>query len=140
MRARKYSEMPGVKNETFLASLARSHSESAISTLAGIMTCTSSRDQDRIRAAEILMDRGWGKSVERYAVEGQDGQRLMKIVHEFVHLDPQPKIKLEGEALQIEWKDVKRTAFYMSSMLRFSKSSWLPRATKRAGPGGFGAP
>jgi hypothetical protein len=47
------------------------------------MTCGNSRDQDRIRAAEILMDRGWGKAVERYAVEGQNGQRLMRIVHEF---------------------------------------------------------
>jgi len=90
-RVRKYSELPGVKNETFLASLARSHTETAISILHGIMTSPACPAASRVRAAEILLDRGWGKSVERYAIENGEGQRLTKIVHEFVHLDPQPR-------------------------------------------------
>jgi hypothetical protein len=107
MRPRKYSEMPGVRTETMLASMARDQTETALSTLVGIMTSATAKDADRIAAIKILIDRGWGKAVEQYAVEGQNGQRLMKIVHEFVRLDPQPKVELEGEALQIEWKDVK---------------------------------
>ncbi len=30
----------------------------------------------------------------------------MKIVHEFVHLDPQPRLELEHQELVVEWKDV----------------------------------
>jgi hypothetical protein len=44
-----------------------------------------------------MMDRGWGKAVERYAVEGQDGQRLMRIIHEFVHLEPRPQLELTAD-------------------------------------------
>src|SRR6266571_5109396 len=56
-RLRKSSElMPGVRNETFLASLARSHTESAISVLHRIMTSPHSPEAMRIRAAEILLD------------------------------------------------------------------------------------
>jgi hypothetical protein len=60
----------------------------------------------RVRAAEILLDRGWGKSIERHATENGEGQRLTKIVHEFVHLDPQPRQELEQQELVVEWKDV----------------------------------
>jgi hypothetical protein len=50
MRPRKYSEMPGVRTETMLASLCRDQTQKGIDTLIGIMTSESSRDQDRIRA------------------------------------------------------------------------------------------
>jgi hypothetical protein len=44
-----------------LESLARSWTTTALKTLAGIMTNTSAKDFDRIRAAEIILNRGWGK-------------------------------------------------------------------------------
>jgi hypothetical protein len=34
------------------------------------------------------------------------GQRLMKIVHDFVHLAPQPREEIQQQDLLIEWKDV----------------------------------
>jgi hypothetical protein len=47
-----------------LRSLARSHTETAVRVLAGIMEQPSSADAARVRAAEALLDRGWGKAVQ----------------------------------------------------------------------------
>jgi hypothetical protein len=79
---RKFSDGT-VKNETYLASLARSYTDAAISTLFGIMTSASSHDSMRIRAAEILLDRGWGKAVERYAVERSEAALEIPDEHDF---------------------------------------------------------
>ena len=35
-----------------------------------------------------------------------DKPRLTKIVHEFVHLDPQPRQGIEQQELTVGWKDV----------------------------------
>jgi hypothetical protein len=48
-----------------LESIARNWSMTALKTLAGIMINTSAKDCDRIRAAEIILNRGWGKPTER---------------------------------------------------------------------------
>ena len=47
-----------------LRSLARSHTETAVRVLAGIMEQPSSADAARVRAAEALLDRGWGKPAQ----------------------------------------------------------------------------
>lgn len=44
-----------------IRSLARSHTESALNTLAGIMTNSDSPAAARVSAAEALLNRGWGK-------------------------------------------------------------------------------
>ncbi len=44
-----------------IRSLARSHTESAINVLAGIMTAQTAPEGARVSAAQCLLDRGWGK-------------------------------------------------------------------------------
>ena len=90
-----------------LESMARSWSASALKTLAGVMTCPTAKDCDRIRAAEVLLNRAWGKPTERHEVGEGQGKRLTKIVHEIVHLAPKSREEIaEAEPLLVEWHDV----------------------------------
>ncbi len=52
------------KTPTDIRSLARSHTESAINTLAGIMNKDGAPEAARVAAANSLLDRGWGKAVQ----------------------------------------------------------------------------
>lgn len=52
------------KTPTDIRSLARSHTESAINCLAGIMNKTDAPEAARVRASEALLDRGWGKATQ----------------------------------------------------------------------------
>lgn len=49
------------KTPTDIRSLARSHTETAIRTLAGIMREKDAPAAARVSAANALLDRGWGK-------------------------------------------------------------------------------
>jgi len=44
--------------------LARSHTETAVNVLVGIMNATSAADAARVSAANSLLDRGWGKAAQ----------------------------------------------------------------------------
>ncbi len=46
---------------TDIRSIARSHTRTAIKTLAGIMTCKDATPAARVGAANALLDRGWGR-------------------------------------------------------------------------------
>jgi len=46
-----------------------SHTESAIKVLAGIMTKTDAPAAARVSAAQVLLDRGWGKAEQRVEAE-----------------------------------------------------------------------
>lgn len=50
------------KAPTDIRSLARSHTETAIRTLAGIMNEERAPAAARVSAAQALLDRGWGKA------------------------------------------------------------------------------
>lgn len=52
--------MPKAKAD--LRSLARSHTETAIKTLVGIMRQPKANPSARVAAAQALLDRGWGKA------------------------------------------------------------------------------
>lgn len=52
------------KAPTEIKSLARSHTETALRTLAGIMEQTDAPPAARVAAANSLLDRGWGKPVQ----------------------------------------------------------------------------
>jgi hypothetical protein len=45
-----------------LRELARAHTEEAVQTLVSVMRSAKSPPAARIRAAELLLDRGWGKA------------------------------------------------------------------------------
>jgi hypothetical protein len=51
------------KAKADIRSLARSHTESAINVLAGIMNQPDANPAARVAAATALLDRGWGKPV-----------------------------------------------------------------------------
>lgn len=55
------------KTPTDIRSLARSHTESAINTLAGIMNKDGAPEAARVAAANSLLDRGWGKAAQTIA-------------------------------------------------------------------------
>ncbi len=57
------------KAKAELRSLARSHTESAIKALAGVMNAKKSPAAARVAAAVALLDRGWGRPTTMLAVE-----------------------------------------------------------------------
>jgi hypothetical protein len=76
---------PASRSLTVVASLARGHTEKSINVLAGIMQNRRAPPMARIRAAEILLNRGWGQPVQHF--EKPDGATpISKIVHEIVFM------------------------------------------------------
>lgn len=59
-----YAGHSGTRDTKNVRELARQHTESAIETLFGIMTDKSKREAARVAAAEILLDRGWGRPTQ----------------------------------------------------------------------------
>lgn len=57
------------KAPTEIRSLARSHTDSALRTLVGIMNKTDAPDAARVAAANSVLDRGWGKAVQHIEAE-----------------------------------------------------------------------
>ena len=68
------------RNNTDIRSLARSHTETAINVLAGIMNEPQSAPAARVNAAQALLDRGWGKPVQGLEHTGLDGADLSLVV------------------------------------------------------------
>jgi hypothetical protein len=52
------------KTPTDIRSLARSHTDSALRTLANIMSSEEAPAAARVSAAQALLDRGWGKATQ----------------------------------------------------------------------------
>ena len=52
-----------------IRSLARSHTRSALKTLSGIMNEKSAPHSARVRAAEALLNRGWGMPKQEMTIE-----------------------------------------------------------------------
>ena len=70
-----------------IRSLARAHTETALRTLASIMTKEDAPDAARVAAANSLLDRGWGKPTQPIA--GDDGAPPVQIgVIELVGVRP----------------------------------------------------
>ena len=55
------------KAPTQIRSLARSHTETAVNVLAGIMQQKDAPPSARVAAAQALLDRGWGKPTQPIA-------------------------------------------------------------------------
>ena len=66
------------KTPTDIRSLARSHTETAISALAGIAQNGQS-EAARVSAAVALLDRGWGKPAQPVDGDGEGG--AIQLVH-----------------------------------------------------------
>jgi hypothetical protein len=64
------------KAPTEIRSLARAHTETALNTLAGIMTNGDAPAAARVQAAQALLDRGWGKATQPIAGD-EDGAPIL---------------------------------------------------------------
>lgn len=62
-----------------IRSLARSHTKTAINTLIGIARSPKANDGARVRAAEALLDRGWGKAPQTLTGEDGEGPLVIEI-------------------------------------------------------------
>jgi hypothetical protein len=82
----KHDERKMPKNLGHIASLARSYTNTAIKTLAGIMMEPNCLPMARVAAAKVLLDRGWGKPKEMHHIDVDDNKTLVKVVNEIVHV------------------------------------------------------
>ena len=64
---------PAQRKSVNLESLARVHTETAIKTIAGVMNQKKVPPAVRIQAANMLLDRGFGKPAAALEVTGKDG-------------------------------------------------------------------
>lgn len=76
-----------VKNPVDLRSLARSQTVSAINTLGSIMRSVDCPPAARVSAAQVLLDRGWGKPTQPV---GGDEDNPLKMISEIRHLFVEP--------------------------------------------------
>lgn len=67
------------KTPTHIASLARSHTETALKVLAGIMMEPDAPHAARVAAIKELLDRGWGKAAQ-VLTDGEGGAPVIHIV------------------------------------------------------------
>ena len=65
------------KTPTQIKSLARAHTESAVTVLASIMNQPNAPEGARVSAASALLDRGWGKPTQLHG--GDDDAPPIKI-------------------------------------------------------------
>ena len=91
-----------------LESLARDQTEAAINTIISIMKEVTVPAGVRLKAAELLLNRGWGKPKETHVVEDTEGRSLMRIVREIVHVtETQEMIEHENDDLVVDYRELK---------------------------------
>lgn len=76
------------KTPAEIRSLARGHTESAINTLAGIMTATDAPHAARVSAATAILDRGWGKPTQTIA---GDDESPLTLIHKIERVIVRPQ-------------------------------------------------
>jgi len=76
--------MPARKAVIDLRSLARTHTEGVVSTLAGIVR-ESTNDGARVSAAALLLERGWGKAAQ--PITGEDGGEITIVIRRLMDED-----------------------------------------------------
>lgn len=67
------------KTPTLIRSLARSHTETALNVLAGIMNEPEAPHAAKVAAANSLLDRGWGKAAQIIAGDEDEGPVKLEI-------------------------------------------------------------
>src|SRR5262249_11810924 len=135
----KHDERKMPKNRGHIESLARSYTDTAIKTLAGIMMEQTSPPMARIVAAKVLLDRGWGKPREMPHSEVDDNKTLLQGVNELVHVyETREQIEFNHQPPLLENNPRKNAAnpHYPRSQPRrpsFSRC-WRRRPTRALGP------
>src|SRR5690349_4841914 len=85
------------KTPTQIASLARVHTETVIKMLVGIVAREDAPIPSRIAAGLALLDRGWGKPLQKVELEGDRPLGITEIVNYIVDpKDPESPIRILG--------------------------------------------
>ena len=83
------------KTPTQIASLARVHTETVINVLIGIVTREDAPIPSRIAAGLALLDRGWGKPLQKVELEGDQPLQIREIINYIVDpKDPESPIRI----------------------------------------------
>lgn len=92
-------------------SLARSHTEAAIETLAEIMADPWAKDADRIKAADSILDRGHGKPLSATITLPPSKLALQQLAamtdDELMQVIRQPLPRLAAPAIDAEFDEVR---------------------------------
>lgn len=72
-------------------SIARGYTQTALQTLAGIMTNEDVPAAARVTAAEAILSRGWGKPTQPISGEGEDGALVPFSVNVVIGTGTPPK-------------------------------------------------
>lgn len=87
-----------------IRSLAREHTEAAIKSLAAIMRQPKSPAAARVSAAQVLLDRGWGKAVQTIAGDEENPLHVIHTIRRII-VDPRhpdsPDIPATPEAGEV---------------------------------------
>jgi hypothetical protein len=90
--------MPRVAKEIVdIKSLARSHTETCIKVLAGIVGAPKAPPPARVAAAGILLDRGWGKAPQAHVGENGEGDIRITIRQIIQNTSEIPKVEQPGK-------------------------------------------
>ena len=80
------------KAPTEIRSLARSHTESALTVLAAIMNKTDAPEAARVSAANALLDRGWGKPAQAITGGDEDDKPVgIAVIERIIVKPPKPE-------------------------------------------------
>ena len=83
------------KAPTQIKSLARSHTETAVNVLAGIMQQTDAPHAARVSAATALLDRGWGKPTQPLSGDDDADAIRLELIKRVI-VDPARNTDSEG--------------------------------------------
>ncbi len=72
------------RDRFYLASVARESTDAALKVLVNLMNNAKAKDRDRAKAAEILLERGWGKAPQEIRMGNIEGEEGVKFVIEIV--------------------------------------------------------
>ena len=89
-----------------LAQYAREHTPEAIDVILGVLRDESARTQWRLKAAEYLLDRGWGKAVSVVQMEVSDTHEIRDLTRDALLAlangqTPTLPVTVDGEAIPV---------------------------------------
>ena len=87
------------KAPTEIKSLARSHTETALATLAGIMRQENAPPHARVAAATALLDRGWGRPEQSMELTGDIQQYVALMPVSVANLAEWRKLHMTDETV-----------------------------------------
>lgn len=76
-----------------IRSLARSHTETALNVLVGIMNSAEAPDAARVSAANSILDRGWGKPAQPIVGDDEAAPISSKLTWEIIRPNAGPPVQ-----------------------------------------------